>query len=211
MNPFERSLVVLFAVVLVAACAGPATAQEEAPPAPAQESEAPAADPAMAAMMASMTPGAEHEMLASMAGTWTFTMKFWMDPDAEPEVSSGTAERSMVFGGRVLEERVTSQAMGMPFEGVGHTGYDNVTGEWWSTWMDNMGTGVMLLKGTVDEQTHTATWQGEMSDPMAGGKSPMKIVVKHEGPDKEVAEFYAPNPEGGDMIRTMELVYERQQ
>lgn len=180
-------------------------------PVAAQEGEAPAADPAMAAMMASMVPGPQHEMLASMTGTWTITMKFWMEPGAEPQTSTGTAERSMIFDGRVLEERVTSEVMGMPFEGLGHTGYDNVTGEWWGTWMDNMGTGVMLTKGTVDEDTHTSTWEGEMSDPVSGGKTPMRMVAKHEGGDREVVEFFSPAPDGGDMIRTMELTYERQQ
>ena len=212
MNPFKRSLVVLFAVVLAAAWAGWAAAQEEAAAPTAQEGEAPAADPAMEAMMASMAPGAQHAMLGSMAGTWSFTMTFWMEPGAPPQTATGTAERTMAFDGRVLEERVSSDIMGMPFQGVGHTGYDNVTGEWWSTWMDNMGTGVILMKGTVDEETHTATWEGEMSDPMAGGKRPMKIVMRHEGPDKEVSEFYGPNPAGGgEMVKTMEIVYERQE
>jgi hypothetical protein len=189
--------------VLLALCAVPLAAQEG--------EEAPAADPMMEAWQASMTVGPQHEMLASMAGTWTFTMKMWMDPNAEPQSSTGTAERTMIFDGRVLEERVLGEVMGTPFQGLGHTGYDNVTGQWWSTWMDNLGTGVMLMKGTVDEATHTATWEGEMSDPMTGGKSPMRIVAKHESADREVVEFFSPAPGGGDMIRTMELTYERQQ
>lgn len=205
MKTYQRYLSCAGLAVLLALCAVPAAGQEGDPP---------AGDPEMAAMMelwqASMTPGPQHSILASMAGTWTFTMKFWMDPSGEPEESTGTAERTMLFGGLVLAERVTGTAMGMPFEGLGHTGYDNVTGEWWGTWMDNMGTGVMLMSGTVDAETHTSTWQGEMSDPMAGGKTPMKMVVRHEGPDREVAEFFSPGPDGGEMIRTMELVYERQ-
>jgi hypothetical protein len=206
-SSFPRYLSCLGLAMLLGLWAVPAAAQEgEAP-----EGEAPADDPAMAAMMASMVPGPQHEKLASMTGTWTITMKFWMDPGAEPQSSTGTAERSMILDGRILEERVTSDVMGMPFHGLGHTGYDNVTGEWWSTWMDNMGTGVMQTHGTVDEETHTATWEGEMSDPMTGGKTPMKIVAKHEGPDREVVDFYGPAPGGGDMIRTMQLVYERQQ
>lgn len=204
MTWFSRYLLCLCLCAVLAAFA--------AVPLAAQEGEAPAGETGGEAMLASMTPGPQHEVLASMAGTWKITMKFWMDPSAEPMTSTGTAERSVIFDGRVLREEVAAEAMGMPFEGLGHTGYDNVTGEWWSTWMDNMGTGVMLMKGTVDEATHTATWEGEMSDPMSGGKSPMKMVVKHESPDKEVAEFYAPAPGGGgEMIRTMELTYERQE
>lgn len=203
MKPSGRYLSSLCLAVLIALCAVPLAAQEG--------EEAPAADPMMEAWQASMTPGPEHEKMASMAGTWTFTMKMWMDPNAEPQSSTGTAERTMIFDGKVLEERVTGEAMGTPFQGLGHTGYDNVTGQWWSTWMDNLGTGLTLMHGSVDEETHTATWEGETSDPMTGGRSPMKIVIKHESADKEVAEFFSPAPGGGEMIRTMELTYERQQ
>jgi hypothetical protein len=50
-----------------------------------------------------------------------------------------------------------------------------------------------------------------MSDPMSGGRTPMKIVVKHESPDKEVADFYWHAPGGDEMVRTMEMTYERQE
>lgn len=202
MSSLPRNLSCLCLCALLSAVAAPLAAQE---------GEMPAGDTAGEAMMAAMMPGSQHEMLSSMAGTWSISMKFWMDPNAEPQTATGTAVRSMIFDGRVLEERVSSEVMGMPFEGLGHTGYDNVTGQWWSTWMDNMGTGVILMNGTADAATHTVTWEGEMSDPMAGGKTPMKMVIKHEGPDKELAEFYGPSPGGEGMIRTMEMVYERQQ
>jgi len=204
MKPSVRHLSSLCLAVLLALCAVPLAAQEG--------EEAPAADPMMEAWQASMTPGPEHELMASMAGSWTLTMKMWMDPNAEPQSSTGTAERTMILDGRVLEERVTGEAMGTSFQGLGHTGYDNVTGQWWSTWMDNLGTGLTLMHGSVDEETHTVTWEGETSDPMTGGRSPMKIVIKHESADREVAEFFSPAPGGsGEMVRMMELTYERQQ
>jgi len=37
--------------------------------------------------------------------------------------------------------------MGMPFEGMGLDGYDNASKEYISIWIDNMGTGIMYMKG----------------------------------------------------------------
>jgi hypothetical protein len=92
-----------------------------------------------------------QKMTADTAGEWKFTIKSWMDPEAEPMLSEGTAHRTMELGGRVVEEVVESSMMGQPFEGIGRTGYDNLTGEWWSTWTDNMSTGLMTMTGTYDE------------------------------------------------------------
>jgi hypothetical protein len=33
--------------------------------------------------------------------------------------------------------------MGMPFEGLGYTGYDNVKKQYFGTWIDSMSTGIM--------------------------------------------------------------------
>ncbi len=35
--------------------------------------------------------------------------------------------------------------MGMPFEGMGIDGYDNLAKQYVSTWVDNMGTGIMNI------------------------------------------------------------------
>lgn len=176
----------------------------------AQEEEA--GDAAMAAEMEAwqkaMLLGPQHEMLAKGVGSWTMTNRFWTDPDGEPMVSEGTAELSMELGGRVLTERVSAEMMGMPFEGIGRTGYDNVTGKWWSTWTDNMSTGLMTMTGTYDEATKTHHFEGEMADPMTGEMMPVKMTIHHESDDREVAEMFEPGPDGS-MVRTMEIVYER--
>lgn len=183
-------------------------------PAGAQEAEAPAGTPEMAAAMEAMakagTPGEPHQHLAEMAGTWTSTVEFWMDPAGGPTTSVSTAERTMILGGRVLQERATGTVMGESFEGLGFAGYDNVTGEWWSIWTDNMSTGLMVMTGERDEESGTIVYEGEMSDPLTGGRKPVKMVVRSEGPDKEIGEMFEPGPDG-EMVRTMRVVSERQE
>ena len=87
----------------------------------------------MEAYMKAGTPGAPHQMLASTAGTYDLKIKSWHEPGAPAMEETGTATRKMMLGGRVLVEDVTSTMMGMPFTGHGMTGYDNVTGKYWST------------------------------------------------------------------------------
>ncbi|MBA3556753.1 MAG: DUF1579 family protein, partial [Gemmatimonadales bacterium] len=96
------------------------------------------------------TPGEPHQRLASMAGDWTWTSKWWMAPDAPPEESSGTTSSSMAMDGRYLMENYEGSMMGQPFKGHAITGFDNFRDEYVSTWIDNMGTGMMTSRGTYD-------------------------------------------------------------
>ena len=73
----------------------------------------------------------------------------WMAPGADPMVMDGTSENRWVMGGRYLEQRFNGNFMGMPFEGIGYTGYDNVKKQYWGTWMDNMSTGMMTVHRLV--------------------------------------------------------------
>jgi hypothetical protein len=124
------------AVAMVALAAGASLAQEGAAPSAEQQAM-------MEAYQRAATPGPQHASLAKMAGDFTLTVKSYMEPGAEPEVSAATATRRVILGGRFLEEVVKGTMMGQPFEGQGISGYDNVTGSWWGTWVDTMSTGMI--------------------------------------------------------------------
>jgi hypothetical protein len=114
--------------------------------------EAPAGmDPAAmeAAWAKAATPGENHQFLARFEGDWTFASKMWMDPSAPPMESQGAAEKTMIMGGRYLQEESSGEAMGQPFHGRAVTGFDNVSGEFAGTWIDNMGTGFLIIRGSV--------------------------------------------------------------
>jgi hypothetical protein len=180
-----------------------------------QPAKQPAGPPEMSPEMKKMmeayekagAPGKEHQWLATKAGTWDFEGKFWMDPAAPPMEAKGTSERTTQLGGRVLAEKVTSAGfMGQPFEGHGMTGYDNTTGEYWSTWNDSMSTGLMLSKGSCDDKK-VCTFKGEFKDPATGSMKTMRSVMREEGPDKEVHEAFETTE--GKEVKTMELTYTR--
>jgi hypothetical protein len=125
----------------------------------------PKEDVAMAeAMTRSMTPGAPHALLASLAGDWDVVTRMWMDPARPPAESSGTATNVMTLGGRYLQSTFRGHVLGMAFEGVSLMGFDNVTGQYQSAWIDNMSTTIMYATGSYDPAAKVITMRSEMSD-----------------------------------------------
>jgi hypothetical protein len=173
----------------------------------AQEAAPPNADAYMEAMMKAGTPGDPHKALAVMEGTWNTTVKAWMAPGAEPMTSEGVSEMKMVLGGRYLHQTFKGNFGGMPFEGLGYTGYDNVKKQYWGTWMDNMSTAMMSSKGEMSEGG-AMTFSGTMTDPMTGEDQPVKEKIRMEGNDRIEMEMWGPGPDG-KMFKTMEIVYTR--
>lgn len=160
----------------------------------------------MQAWMAAMTPGAPHASLAERAGQWTTKITLWMEPGAPPTESTGTAQREMTLGGRVLVEKFQSSFMGMPMEGMGLGGYDNITGKYWSTWTDNMSTGLMRSEGTPNADG-TVTYHGSMLDPVSKQPIPVRFEVSTPSKDKDTMEMF--ETRDGQERKTMVLVYDR--
>lgn len=187
-----------YALVAMLAVSGAAVAQDEAP--------AMDMDAMMEAGMAAAQPGPQHEMLAGLAGHWNADVKMWMAPGSEPMESTGTVDAEMILGGRVLRETHSGTMMDMPFEGVGHTGYDNLSGQYWNIWMDNFGTGVYPSEGSYDEETGKLTFEAEWPSP-DGSTMQVKMVGWQEGPDRRVFEMWTTM--GDQTFQSMEATYTR--
>jgi hypothetical protein len=186
-------------VLGLALLAMPIAAQQAQPEMSAEEKAA------MEKYEKAATPGPQHADLAAMAGTWEVETTFWMAPGAPPEKSTGTAERRMILGGRVMMEEFRGSIQGQPFEGMGTHGFDNVSGEWWGTWMDNMGTGMMAMTGKCNGKS--CDMSGSYNDPMTGSKKWMRMTAEL-GADRELHVMYDKGPDGKE-IKTGELVYTR--
>lgn len=168
----------------------------------------PEMDPAMMeAMMKAGTPGDPHKKLDGMIGTWDTKMNMWMMPGADPIAGTGTATNQWILGGRYVEHRFEGNMMGMPFTGLGHTGYDNIKKQYFGTWMDSMSTGMMSTIG-VAETDGTFTFTGMMSDPMTGKDAPVKEKITVTDADHHTMEMWCPAPDG-KMFKTMEIAYTR--
>ena len=196
MNP--RTFGIALALSLSLAAAYPALAQEYDETA------------IMAAYEKAMTPGEHHAKLALLEGNWAMTVTVWMQPGAEPTVSSATSTSKMVMGGRYMLDTVEGTAMGMPFSGMGWTGYDNVDQQYESTWIDNLGTGIYTYHGQWDDEVNGIVMHGSYTDPVTGQKVELKTVTRLEGPDKMVYTSYERRKGDEEGRKTMEIVSIRQ-
>ncbi|MBV8199032.1 MAG: DUF1579 domain-containing protein [Acidobacteria bacterium] len=188
-----------------AAAATPAT-----PAAPAATDSQAKMKADMDAMMKLAQPGEHHKRLDLYVGKWKVTGKSWMDPSQPPTEFSGTMESSWQLGGRYLESVHKSAFFGMPFEGRSIAGYDNATHEYFNTWIDTMGTGVEIFRGTCEDPCKVLTETAEFFDPMAGKVMKSKEVTTFVDPDTYRMEMYmvGATPDGKD-VKVMELMGKR--
>lgn len=171
-----------------------------------------AADPEQAAMMkkwqAYATPNENHEVLGQMVGEWDHETKWWMSPDQEPDVSTGKSEISWILGQRYIQHDVEGKSMGMPFTGIGITGYDNGKQVYNSIWMDSMSTGMMKGKGQYNPDSNTLTEEGIYTCPLEGQKS-YRSVTTFIDDDHFRFEMFTTMMGSSDEYRSMEISYTR--
>lgn len=154
------------------------------------------------------TPGEHHKHLEMLAGKWTTMTKFWPAPGAPVQEWAGRAEHRMVLGGRYLETSYESEFMGMAFEGRGTAAYDRYKQKYVETWIDSMGTMVMISEGTCDGTGKTRTVSAAYDDPMSGQSGKLRSVTRILNDDQYVLEMYW-QPEGSEEFKMMEIAHTR--
>ena len=174
-------------------------------------SEKVGAPPGMEEMMKKMeelaAPGPAHKALEPTVGEWNVLSRFWMG-GPEPTESKGTSTKHWILGGRFLQEDLKAEFMGMPFQGMGLTGYDKMKQKYAGVWIDSMGTAMSTSEGTADAQGKVITMAGTMDDPMSGEKNmPVKYILRIVGPDKHVMEMH--NLSLGEKSKMGEITYTR--
>ena len=113
-----------------------------------------------------------------------------------------------VLGGRYLEQRFAGTAMGQPFSGIGYTGYDNVKKKYESYWIDSMGTGMLVMTGSLDRTGKKTVYTGSMLDPVNGKKVAIRSVDTEVDADTLLFEMWMSGPDG-KMAKSMEMTYSR--
>src|SRR5205814_9332297 len=188
-----RIISALIALVAIAFIASIASAQTPAPQPSAPPTtvttpvvSAPAtttASPNEAEMMKLAKLNENHKLLADLAGSWSTSVKM-MEPGKEPSVSKGNVTFKSIMNGRYFIGD-HSGSMKIPgadgkmkdfaFKGMSIDSYDNVKQKFISSWMDNLGTGIMAMEGTYDPVTKTFTYTGE-TEMVPGMKTPVRAV-----------------------------------
>ncbi len=168
----------------------------------------------MAAMMEVMktlgTPGASHKLLAGMVGSWKAEVKSWITPDRPSIKSVGTVEQTMILDGRFLRQDFSGGMMGIPYNGIGFTGYDNHTKKYVSTWMDSSSTAIINFEGTGGADGKTITQETPYYDNPIRGTMKWRSVTKIVDDNTWIFELYGVD-RNDKAERVMEISYTRKQ
>lgn len=153
-----------------------------------------------------MTPGDSHKMLAKADGKWDAEISFYYNPDS-PSVNKAVCESKMILGGRYQQSSYTGSIDGMPFEGVNTLAYDNARKIFISTWVDNMGTGIMYMEGTYDAATTTMNFKGKATDVVSGKDIAVREVFKIVDDKTHSMEMF--ETKDGKEMKTMSILLKK--
>ena len=159
----------------------------------------------MEAWMKAATPGPQHKNLDFFVGDWKTQNTMWMD-GAETK-TEGTAHSEWAMDGRYVISKHTGNFGGMPFQGMGIDGYDNIDAKYFSLWIDNMSTSYMASDGTASADGKTITYKGSMKDP-TGKMVHHRMVSTVTGPDSFKFEMFM-SPDNAKEEKAMEILYTR--
>jgi hypothetical protein len=151
------------------------------------------------AWMEYATPGAMHKWMEKTNGTWEGEVSQWMAADAPPMKANATNVQSSALGGRYVTAKFTSTMMGQPFEGMSTMGYNNAKKMFVSTWVDNMGTGIVQMSGNYNEATKTLMLKGLQTDFMTGKDMDISEEMKMIDDNTYIMTMRGIGPDGKDM------------
>jgi hypothetical protein len=160
------------------------------------------------AMMEYGTPGKMHQMLAKDNGTWSEEISFWYAPGSEPMKYSATATNDMIMNGLIQQSRHAGSMMGMPFEGISTTAYDNVRNVFVNTWIDNFSSGIMSSEGKWNEAKKCIEFKGMVTDPVTKKLQPFRQNLTFVDDKHQKLEMYMMYK--GKEYKSMEIALAKQ-
>jgi hypothetical protein len=125
-----------------------------------------------------MTPGDMHKWLAKWDGTWTGEVTSYMGAEGQPSKSTATMTNKMIMNGLYQMSDYSGTMMGQPFQGHGILAYDNAKKEFVNTWIDNMGSGVLVMRGSLDTTNNVLSIKGTQTDPVTGKDAMIREEVR---------------------------------
>ena len=145
----------------------------------------------------------QHSALAHLAGAWTVQQSLWLGDATTPKIDSGKADFTMVLKHQLQQSLNIND--GTDFAGLGYIGFDNASGQYFSTWMDVNLPGIVIAYGKFDPAANTYVLTGDMSSP--AGAVPVREVMTIQDPDHFRYEYYETH--AGKEALTVRLDYAR--
>ena len=116
-------------------------------------------------------PTQEHATIMKSVGDWEGTIT--MHLPGMPSTPNKAKETVTAFGGFWATSEFSCDFMGMPYQGHGCHGYDQNTGKFTGTWIDNMSSYLSVMEGEyIEGEGLVMTWEApDMTGQMAPHKS----------------------------------------
>jgi hypothetical protein len=130
-------------------------------------------------------------------------------PGAPPEPTKGVTVSKLVLGGRYLVSEANMNSFMGPYSGRGTEGYDKVNKRYVHTWMDTMGTGIMVSYGKKKDDGSIEYISEPQLDAMSGAKVIFRMVSKVVSDDKMTFDMFSKAAEGGEETKIMHIDYTR--
>ncbi len=148
--------------------------------------------------------------ISRITGAWSCdSVAQWMAPDAPRSYSKASSVEKVIMDGLYMEGDFSSTMMGMPMTGKSLTGYDNAKKKFVSSWIDNLGSGIVRMEGSYDETTKTLHLKGKQSDPGTDGESDIRQEQKWIDDDTYVLSMYGTGHDGKTEQKFMEGTFKR--
>lgn len=159
---------------------------------------------AIAAQTESRMMGPMHQILMQLSGNWKEEMKVWSSPNVEPSIIMAFRDSRLFAEGRFIISTSVGQMGNLPYEGQSVLGYDNTKNVFVKTWIDNMGTSILVLEGTYNDENKTIGFTGFSTDPLT--KLPIKIsqTLKIIDGENQLLEIFS-EPKEGVKLKVMEV------
>jgi hypothetical protein len=182
-------------------------AKKDVPPGPPDSAQ-------MAAMTKAWidfaTPGDMHKWMAKSAGNWVCdSVAQWMYPAAPPAYSKATSTEKVLMGGLYMEGNYSGNMMGAPMTGHTISGYDKMKKKFVSSWIDNMGSGIVRFEGDYDAATKTLNMKGKQSDPSKNMETDMRQEQKWIDDNTYVLTMYGTGHDGKTEQKFMQGTFKR--
>lgn len=154
------------------------------------------------------SPTEHHGLLKDQVGKWNVVVKFWHDPSGKPDISKGVSRITLEHNGKFLREDFKGHWMGHPFTGSGHTGYDTIHEEFFSTWIDSASPLLNTMHGKFVPESRSWVFHGESTCPVSGTTMKSEMISRKIDKNHFIVENYTISPDGSK-AKTMELSYTR--
>jgi len=146
-----------------------------------------------------------HKVFEQFVGQWDAKVTIFQN--GATESFNGIQTNTLGLGGRFLNTAFRGN-FGGEFVGSGTMGYNNVTKQYESTWIDSMSTWITFENnGTYDSSTKTLTLKGQCTDPNTNQKKSTRTVYTVNSTSQYTCTSF--ETVNGTETKTMEIVYTR--